>query len=206
VKVCKIKSVKRISSKSHKYDLRIKDNHNYFANTILVHNCSLYNDYLHARSIGGQNHASRNWLKNFHSKMSYNIPIGWRICGENMYAKHTIFYNNLKSYFYVFSIWNEKNECLSWDETVEWVKLFNLTLVPVLYVGEWNEEKIKSICPDKLDGDKCEGYVVRLFKSFTYNNFRKSVAKYVKEEFIEKLKDESSHWRHKTIIPNILRI
>ena len=85
-----------------------------------------YKNYMHARSIDGQNHVSRNWLKNFHAQMSYNIPDGWRICGENMYAKHTIFYNNLKTYFYVFSIWDEKNKCLSWDDTIFWAELLDL--------------------------------------------------------------------------------
>ncbi len=43
IEVCRIKSVKRLNEELNldRYDLEIKDNHNYFANGILVHNCRL---------------------------------------------------------------------------------------------------------------------------------------------------------------------
>ncbi len=72
--------------------------------------------------------------------MGYRIPEGWRICGENVYACHSIHYIALTSYFYVFSIWNEKNECLSWDATVAWCKKLGLAHVPLLYRGPYNEK------------------------------------------------------------------
>ena len=48
-------------------------------------NTSMYKDYLHARSIFGASHPSRGWVKNLHSKISYEIPEGWRFCGENLH-------------------------------------------------------------------------------------------------------------------------
>ena len=157
-------------------------------------NSSLYNDYMHARSIDGLNHSSRNWLKNFHSLMSYNIPEGWRICGENLYARHTMEYDNLDSFFYVFSIWNEINECLSWDETVEWSSLLDLKLVPILYDGIWDEDLIKSLTKD----DNREGFVVRIADRFSYGDFRKSVAKFVGKKFRKELDENSNfHWRYR---------
>ena len=202
MKLCKIKSIKKIKNKSKKYDLRIADNHNYFANNILVHNCSLYTDYMHARSIDGQNHYSRNWLKSFHARMGYNIPDGWRVCGENMYAKHTIQYNNLDTYFYVFSIWNDNNECLSWEDTIIWSDLLELKLVPVLYDDIWNEKSVKSLC----DNDEREGFVVRIYDSFSYGDFRKSIAKWVNPKFKNKLKENDTfHWRYSAITPNKLK-
>ena len=46
-----VKSVKRKTSiPSHVYNLRIKDNHNYFANRILVHNCDDPNNALEGES------------------------------------------------------------------------------------------------------------------------------------------------------------
>lgn len=38
--VCKLKSVKKIESNSRRYDISVSKNHNFFANGILVHNCS----------------------------------------------------------------------------------------------------------------------------------------------------------------------
>lgn len=165
-------------------------------------NTTLYSDYMHARSIDGSSHASSDWLKNYHAQRAYNIPEGWRVCGENLFAKHTIYYNYLENYFLVFSIWNEKNECLSWEDTLLWAELLEMQVVPVLYVGPWDEEKMQSLYQRIINGDKCEGYVVRLFEKFKYGEFKNSVAKYVCEEFREKLHDGASHWKHKQIIPN----
>jgi hypothetical protein len=163
-------------------------------------NSSLYNDYMHARSIDGTNHPSRNWLKEFHSRNGYNIPEDWRVCGENVYAKHTVYYEHLETYFYVFSIWNEKNECLSWDDTIFWSELLEMQLVPILYDGVWNETIIKEFCND----DGREGFVVRIVDSFPYGDFRRSVAKYVNPKFKEQLKEGTFHWRYEAIVKNKL--
>lgn len=189
-------------------DDRVLDNTSYFEGKRVVvtikmdgENSTLYPNYMHARSIDGQNHISRNWLKNFHRKMSYNIPANWRICGENMYAKHTVYYENLETYFYAFSIWNERNECLSWDDTNLWAGLLELSLVPVLYDGIWDGSLIKEFCND----DKREGFVVRIADSFSYGDFRKSIAKFVNPQFKDKLKEEDTyHWRYSAITPNKL--
>jgi hypothetical protein len=127
------------------------------------------------------------------------------MCGENLYAKHSIEYENLNSFFLLFSIWNEKNECLSWDEMCEWASLLELKVVPTLYIGVWDEEKIKGLYRPELEGNKLEGYVVRLFESFKYGDFKKSAAKYIGPEFGVMLSQGASHWRYKAIIPNKLR-
>ncbi len=62
-------------------------------------NTTLYHDYLHARSIDSKSHPSRDWIKRFHAKVRYDIPEDFRICGENMYAKHSIFYDALTTYY-----------------------------------------------------------------------------------------------------------
>lgn len=55
-------------------------------------NTSMYQCVIHARSIDSINHLSRDWVKNFWNEIRYNIPVGWRICGENLYAKYSISY------------------------------------------------------------------------------------------------------------------
>lgn len=152
-------------------------------------NTTMYRDYIHARSIDGRNHWSRGWTKALQSQIGFEIPEGWRICGENMYAKHSIVYENLDSYFFVFSIWNEKNECLSWDETCEYAELLGLEMVPVLYRGIWNEKKVQELYT-KADRETKEGYVVRLADGFGYGDFKKSVAKFVRKGHV----GTSHHW------------
>lgn len=162
---------------------------------------TLYKDYCHARSIDSGNHPSRTWVKNLHSRICYDIPDGWRICGENLYAKHTIEYHHLESYFLVFSIWNERNICLSWSDTTEWCHLLGLKIVPTLYIGEFNIDIIKSLYRPIYNDDPCEGYVVRLVDEFSYREFKTSVAKFVARQFSDDVKNRH-HWLHKAVIPN----
>jgi hypothetical protein len=164
-------------------------------------NTTMYRDHFHARSLDSKHHPSRNWVKGLWASIAYEIPEGWRICGENVYAVHTIEYSNLATYFYVYSIWNEKNEALSWDETLEYCELLNLTPVPVLYRGIFDEDKIRSQYQPVINGDRCEGYVIRLADSFKYEDFTKSVAKFVSTSF-EIAGNE--HWSHKKVTPNKL--
>lgn len=164
--------------------------------------CSnFYRDHFHARSIDSDSHPSQSWIRKFHSDISYEIPEGWRICGENLYAKHTIHYKHLRNYFLVFSVWNERNECLSWSETKEWCELLGLETVPVIYEGIWDKGLIKGLYQDTIGGDDMEGYVVRLEKSFRYEDFRKSVAKYVSPHFLSSLKG-SFNWRYRSFSVN----
>lgn len=154
-------------------------------------NTSLYNDYTHARSVDGRSHPSRSWVKQFWSGISADIPPGWRICGENLYAKHSIAYEALPSYFMGFSIWNEKNVCLDWDDTLEWFELLGITPVPVLYDGIYDESAIKSLWSDK-DWDTREGYVLRVAGTISYAEFRTNVAKFVRPGHNMTVK----HWMH----------
>ncbi|KGR84586.1 RNA ligase family protein [Lysinibacillus odysseyi] len=164
-------------------------------------NTSLYTNYQHARSIDSKDHPSRHWLKQFHAAFAYEIPEDWRVCGEYVYAKHSIFYEELTHYFYLFSIWNEKNHCLSWDETMEWAKLLRLETVPVLYRGIWDEAVIKKCFTGSSKfGGAQEGYVVRLAEEFSYENFSTSVAKFVRKNHVQ----TDQHWMQNAVEPNQL--
>jgi len=81
-------------------------------------NTSMYPTGIHARSVDGRHHSSRDWVKNYWGGIAHNIPPGMRVCGENMFAEHSIKYDELESYFYGFSVWDQTT-CLSWDESIE---------------------------------------------------------------------------------------
>lgn len=152
-------------------------------------NTNLYRDYTHARSVDGRSHPTRNWVKQFWSRISADIPEGWRVCGENLFAKHSIAYDNLPSYFMGFSIWNERNVSLSWDETIEWFSLIGITPVPVLYDGIFDEEKIKAIWESR-NWEVSEGYVMRVADEISYLDFKTKVAKFVRKGHVQ----TSKHW------------
>ena len=154
-------------------------------------NSSLYCDHIHARSVTSGPHISRNWLKNYWSTIKQDIPQGWRVCGENLWAKHSIGYDKLPSFFMGFSVWNDKNECLPWPETLEWFAMLGIVPVPTLYDGTFDEAKIKALYDDKSWGSK-EGYVVRIADGFPYSKFRKCIAKFVRKDHVQTVK----HWMH----------
>lgn len=195
-------------------DDKILKNHDNFNNKNVIvsykldgENTSLYSDHFHARSLNSKNHPSRNWIRNFHSQIKNDIPEGWRICGENLFAKHTINYTNLDSYFYGYSIWNDKNVCLSWEETLEYFEILGIHPVPTFYEGIWNEKLIKETYPKTFRGDPSEGFVVRLKDSFSYKDFNKSCAKFVSLEFRNNLENnpDSTHWSNKSVVPNKIK-
>lgn len=163
-------------------------------------NTTLYQDHIHARSLDSKHHPSRDWVKSWWNTFRWDIPKYWRIVGENLYAQHSISYDNLKSYFYGISIWNEQNICLSWEETLDWMHLFDITPIEVIYQGQWNENKIQKIAEDIVKSGE-EGIVVRLENEFSYRDFSKSVAKYVRKNHVQ----TNEHWMHQDIKPNKLK-
>lgn len=146
-------------------------------------NTTMYSDHIHARSPVGRSHPSQDWVKNLWSKIRYEIPYGWRICGENLFARHSIAYDDLPSFFMVFSIWDEKNRALSWDETVEWAELLGLETVPVLYRGPFDPELIRRLWSPPLS-ERAEGYVVRTAAGFPLSEFPVRVGKFVRSGFV----------------------
>jgi len=162
-------------------------------------NTTLMTDCIHARSLDSADHSTRHWVKGLWGAIRHEIPTDWKICGENLYATHSLHYKNLSSYFMVFSIWDESDTCLSWDDTVTFCDFLRLDTVPVLWRGIYNEDFIKDF---KVNEEIQEGFVIRLTSSFPFDEFEQSVAKYVRSNHIS---SPDSHWMYKKIITNELK-
>jgi hypothetical protein len=160
-------------------------------------NTTMYREGIHARSLDSAGHPSRNWVKSLWGGINTNIPVGWRVCGENLYAKHSIHYMDLASYFMVFSIWDDANEALGWDETVEWCDLIGLIDVSVIDRVTFN---VNSFTHGRLILPGSEGYVIRNAGRFHFDHFSVNVAKYVRPNHVQ----SDNHWMSKTVVPNIL--
>ena len=160
---------------------------------------TLYPDYIHPRSVNPSSHPSMDWIKAFHAKFKFDIPKTFRLCGENAYAFHSLKYEDLEDYFFLFSIW-EAHRCLSWDDTLEWSSLLGTTIAPVIYRGIWDLNKIKSIA-NGLDFSKHEGFVVRTTKGFHMKDFKNHVAKVVRAGHVQ----TDEFWRSRPVVPNKLK-
>src|ERR1700754_3178040 len=58
-------------------------------------NTNFYPDHIHARSVYAGQGVGRSWVKQLHGQIQHDIPDGIRICGENVYAAHSIWYWDL---------------------------------------------------------------------------------------------------------------
>lgn len=187
-------------------DKVIKDLSNFYNKDIVVtekfdgENTSLYNDGFHARSIDSRHHPSRDWLANFHASIAHNIPKDCRVCGENLYAKHSIAYQNLDSYFLGFSFW-EDTRCLDWETTLEMFEVIGIKPVRTIFDGKFCIKTLKDLAKE-IDTTVSEGFVVRLKDAFDYKDFDKSVVKWVRKGHVQTEK----HWMQSEIIKNSMKI
>ena len=162
-------------------------------------NTSLYTDHIHARSIDSKYHPSREWVKAFWGSIKHEIPSFMRICGENMYAKHSIHYTNLNSYFLGFSVWVD-DVSLDWETTEMWFDLLGIEPVPVWYDGIYSENKLHELW-EEYGGENVEGYVVRVADKIPVDSFSVLVGKYVRKNHVQ----TNKFWMNQPVIPNVLK-
>jgi len=163
-------------------------------------NTSMYADHIHARSLDSRHHPSRDWVKKFWAEINYMIPKDWRICGENVYAKHSVGYSDLDTYFYGFSVWNENNVALSWDDTVLQFEALGIKSVPVLYRGPFDLDVLEKLSKT-IDPLKTEGFVARVTEAVHYDEFDLKFAKWVRKGHVQ----TDKHWMAAAVVPNKLR-
>ncbi|MEO1173556.1 MAG: RNA ligase family protein [Myxococcota bacterium] len=158
-------------------------------------NTTLYRDGLHARSIDGRAHPSRSWVKGLQAQLGHTIPAGYRVCGESLFAQHSLRYEDLPSYFMVFSVWDATNTCLSWSDTERFAAERGLECVPSVFVGEWRDDLLAGL---RFDPSTMEGFVVRSAAGFPFDRFADHVAKWVRRGHVQ----TDDHWMHGAVIPN----
>jgi predicted kinase len=157
-------------------------------------NTTMYSDGLHARSLDSAHHPSRAWVKALHGRVAAQIPAGRRVCGENLYARHSVAYESLDSWLYAFSVW-DGGRCLDWDSTVAFTRRLGIPVPPVLWRGTFNERAIRAL---RMDTTRQEGYVVRPVDGFDLEEFGYLVAKWVRRAHVQ----TDTHWMLAPVVPN----
>lgn len=161
-------------------------------------NTTMGYDYIHARSVNSGGHPSRDWVTNFWAEhVAYQIPASFRVCGENLYAQHSIRYESLPSYFLGFGVWDH-DTLVSWDDTLDYLHLLGISPVPELYRGPFDRELIESI---RINTEHQEGYVLRSAGRVKLRDWSTLVGKWVRPDHVQTVK----HWMHgQPIVPNNL--
>lgn len=160
-----------------------------------------YNGVSHARSVDSNFHPSRSWAKRHWANVFNLLPAGWRIQCESLYAKHSIAYDDLESFLYGIVIWDEKNMSLPWDQSLEWFEKLQIPPVPVFFEDKLKYPEILNRFKELNEKKEMEGFVVRNYDSFHYDNFEENTAKWVRKNHVQ----TDEHWMHQKIIPNKLK-
>lgn len=182
-------------------DLRLADPSGFLDREVVVtekldgENTTIYTDgSSHARSLDSVAHPSRTRLKALAARLIGAIPPGTRICGENLYARHSLGYDDLLGYFYGFSVWTGER-CWSWDATEALLGELGIPTPRVLYRGLYDKRAIRGL---KVPAHRQEGYVVRWADGFDRSDFGRAVAKWVRPSHVR----TDAHWMNQAVVPN----
>jgi hypothetical protein len=157
-------------------------------------------DTVSSRSGMSPDHQSFDMLKQRYASIKHDIPKGFVIYGEWLYAVHSIEYNDLDDYLMAFAIL-DGNKWLSWSEVVEWCVLLGIHHVPVIKksISFDNIDKMIKVTTklaEKTIKSGHEGIVIRNSGSFT--DFSTNTAKYVRRGHVQ----TDKHWAFRTIKVN----
>ncbi|WP_026352209.1 RNA ligase family protein [Yoonia vestfoldensis] len=161
-------------------------------------NTTIHAGGTHARSPDSRYHPSRDWLKAFAAGISPSLTEGERIVGENLYARHSVAYDALPSYFLGFA-WIVGDEVQSWDLTQARFKDLGVQPVPTLYRGPYRPSLFDDLTA-ALDLTRQEGFVARDASSFAEADMSIRMGKYVREGHVV----SETHWMKSALVPNRL--
>ena len=139
--------------------------------------------------------------------IKYDLDNNIELFGEGVEAIHSIEYENLESYFYLFGARENENRWYSWKEVEETAFLLDLKTVPVLFKGILNTPKelqdlVESfvVKGESRLGGKIEGCVVRISESFEDSKFSESVMKWVRKGHVSTGQHWTRNWKKAKLI------
>jgi len=161
-------------------------------------NACITSDKVYARSHSAEPHRDEwDYLKKKHrEELMHKIPEHLAIFGEYLYARHSIKYEDLPSYFLVFGAYNKNmSRWYSWDRTKAMTEALDLETVPEIdrFATAQPDEDLRRM-PEGVSqyGDTREGYVVRNTEGFPLDELTENMAKCVRENHVQ---TEELHWR-----------
>lgn len=155
-------------------------------------NLTMMRDDFYARSTDSKSQPWDSPAKGLWATIAHDIPEGWRVSGESLYARRSVGYESLPAFFLVFGIWDADNTLLDWDATEEYAELLGLHTVPVVYRGSDAAEALSAWAKGQ-DTSGSEGFVVRSAGRIPATQFTKLVAKWVREDHVQ----TSDDWRRR---------
>jgi hypothetical protein len=159
-------------------------------------NTTIHRHGSHARSPDSRYHPSRDWLKAFAAGISSRLSEDERVVGEYLFARHSVGYDRLPSYFLGFA-WIIGDIVQAWDDTIGRFAGLGVTPVPVLYRGAYRPRLFESLAAS-LDLRRQEGFVARTAGAFAESDMPARMGKYVREGHVQ----SDTHWTKAEIVRN----
>lgn len=156
-------------------------------------NLTMMRGDFYARSVDSKSQPWDSPAKALWASLRHDIPEGWRVSGESLYARRSVAYDSLDSFFLVFGMWDESGTLLDWETTAEMSELLGLKTVPVLYQGSNNIDALASWQNAGKNTDISEGFVMRSAGRIAASDFDKLVAKWVRADHVQ----TSDDWRRR---------
>lgn len=121
------------------------------------------------------------------------------IFGESLYAIHSIEYERLDTYFFIFAI-RQEDRWLSWEEVVFYAQVLSIPTVPIIDKGFFTKESIcRKIAAGMKEGSRfggeCEGFVFRNIAEFHVDSFAENVLKYVRKNHVKTDEHWTRNWK-----------
>lgn len=167
-------------------------------------NVRLTREAIHSRSRQDPSHESFDRLKARHGEFAHRIPEEIVLYGEWVYAEHSIHYSELSDYLHIFAAVDIADYTwLSWEATKKVAERVGVETVPVLDIidtGLATLPELPEPSGESAYGPTREGYVARITSQFPHEDFKKAVAKSVRENHVQ----TDEHWKHQPVTPNDL--
>ena len=178
-------------------------------------NCCMYNGKIFARTHTHEaTHESFTPIKQMYKQKIlpmnevYNIPDHYMLFGENMTGIHSIEYDRLENYFYLFGIFDANTHVwLGWNDVERIAKNIDVPTVPVIFKGVSDEKQIKTMMDKRIKGrSNCsssigpEGFVVRTAYAFVNSKFSTNIFKYVRHNHKQTDETWRRTWKKATLV------
>ncbi len=174
----------------------------------------------------------KTWASVHRAELWERLGARYMMYGEWMYAKHTIFYDQLTHYFLEFDILDTAtNAFLSTDGRRTMLDGSPVVSAPVLYSGQahtikhllsfittsqfksaiWRERLRESCEARGLNADRVfaetdeSSEMEGLYIKVEENNRVVERYKYVRASFLASVSSSGSHWLERPVVPNVLR-
>lgn len=140
-------------------------------------------------------------------KVNHLIGSHEQMFGENLYGVHSIEYDKLSAYWFMFACYLEDCDYwYSWDDVKMTAEILDVPTVPELWRGKINsEEQLKELVEEFVSqpsafGPQREGVVVRVAKPFRGNEFSHYVCKWVRPNHVQTDEHWTKHWKKAVLI------